>query len=275
MGDRLRFLHSLFFSVLHSDLQVSMSSFVLRHLRPTKLPVPVLPFWLTLSVLIPLLASLFSTVSCCAVYSLDDALFFVLLLLGIVMLAALLSSPHVAVWPSEVLQQTLNSLKSRLATVKFRVKILSGTSRTNFKNVCIFTGLLVEASHLGLSHAQSAGEPILYGLEPSSGPTSGGSVITLKGQNFVNSTTFCRFGGLDGIVAPLTMSATQLVCESPARAASRVALEVTTDGGFSFSNSRKLFSYYGEQSLSLSDLNCVEFARSVSFCPPAFFFVSQ
>ena len=71
-------------------------------------------------------------------------------------------------------------------------------------------------------------------LEPENGPTRGGTVVTVSGMNFANSSTLlCRFGNLVTSAA-VFVSTEEVTCVSPAvpvAAAGRVYLEVSDEGG--------------------------------------------
>ncbi len=70
-------------------------------------------------------------------------------------------------------------------------------------------------------------------LEPDNGPTRGGTVVTVSGMNFANSSTLlCRFGRLVTSAA-VFVSAEEVTCVSPAVPvveAGRVYLEVSDEG---------------------------------------------
>lgn len=70
-------------------------------------------------------------------------------------------------------------------------------------------------------------------LEPDNGPTRGGTVVTVSGMNFANSSTLlCRFGNLVTSTA-VFVSTDEVTCVSPAVpvvAAGRVYLEVSDEG---------------------------------------------
>ena len=92
---------------------------------------------------------------------------------------------------------------------------------------------------LGFSDAAA---PVVYELQPTVGPSAGGSMLTVRGNNLVGRDVFCKFGS-DALVAPITLSATQMVCDTPSQAASRVMVEVTTDGGLSYSGNNVAYLY--------------------------------
>ena len=66
-------------------------------------------------------------------------------------------------------------------------------------------------------------------LSPTSGPTSGGTVITLQGNNFASGATV-RVGGTAATGVTL-ISSTQLRATTPARAAGRRSVQVTNPNG--------------------------------------------
>jgi hypothetical protein len=65
---------------------------------------------------------------------------------------------------------------------------------------------------------------LVESLLPNSGPTAGGTVVTVAGQHFF-ANAWCKFGGQRGVAVTVT-SSTELKCSSPATAASVVSLEI-------------------------------------------------
>ncbi|AWN32467.1 cell shape-determining protein [Streptomyces sp. NEAU-S7GS2] len=72
--------------------------------------------------------------------------------------------------------------------------------------------------------------PAISSLSPSSGPTSGGNVVTITGTN-LTSTTSVKFGSNSATI--LTNTATQITAIAPAGPPSSVNVTVTTAGGTS------------------------------------------
>ncbi|WP_260636909.1 beta strand repeat-containing protein [Streptomyces angustmyceticus] len=72
--------------------------------------------------------------------------------------------------------------------------------------------------------------PVLTTLTPTSGPTSGGNVVTLTGTNLTGATSV-KFGSNTGVI--LTNTATQITVIAPAGPPSSVNVTVTTPSGTS------------------------------------------
>jgi hypothetical protein len=93
---------------------------------------------------------------------------------------------------------------------------------------------------LACLRSSGASAPEVYELQPTLGPSAGGTMLTVTGNNLVGQDVFCKFGA-DSLVAPITLSATQIVCDTPSNDASRVLVEVTTDGGLTYSQDRMTY----------------------------------
>jgi len=72
--------------------------------------------------------------------------------------------------------------------------------------------------------------PTLNSVSPDAGPTSGGTVVTLTGTDFVDGGTSVTFGG-DAATNVSVNSATSLTATTPSHAAGAVDVVVTTPGG--------------------------------------------
>ena len=86
----------------------------------------------------------------------------------------------------------------------------------------------------GTSNAQPIGyilAPQVTGLSPASGPTTGGTSVTITGSNFTGSTAV-SFGGVPAASFTLN-SGTQITAVAPAAAAGSVDVRVTGPGGTS------------------------------------------
>jgi hypothetical protein len=70
--------------------------------------------------------------------------------------------------------------------------------------------------------------PVVVSLSPASGPTAGGSTVTVTGRGLA-ATTSVRFGGTT--VTPTVVSDSELTVVTPATAAGTVPLVVTGPGG--------------------------------------------
>ncbi|MCX4770105.1 IPT/TIG domain-containing protein [Streptomyces sp. NBC_01285] len=73
--------------------------------------------------------------------------------------------------------------------------------------------------------------PVVTSVAPSSGPTSGGSSVTLTGTGFTGATTV-TFAGIPA-TSFMVNSATQITAVTPAGSAGAAAVSVTTPGGTS------------------------------------------
>jgi len=82
--------------------------------------------------------------------------------------------------------------------------------------------------------------PTVSGVNPASGPITGGTSVSVTGTNFVNVIAV-SFGGVNASSVNVS-SSTALTCTAPAHAAGTVSVEVTTATGASAANS--LFTYF-------------------------------
>jgi len=101
---------------------------------------------------------------------------------------------------------------------------------------------------LGASAISSADQftyvaaPTVTGLTPTSGPTAGGTSVTITGTNLGSvRTATVNFGATAGIIVSDT--GTKIVATSPAESAATVYVTVTTPGGTSTTSSRDQFTY--------------------------------
>ena len=86
-----------------------------------------------------------------------------------------------------------------------------------------------------------ASQPTVTGVSPASGPTLGGTVVTITGTNLANPSAV-KFGGSSAAsVTPI--SATQIIAVSPAGTAGAQDVRVTTPGGTSAANQADQFTY--------------------------------
>ncbi|MBI5557052.1 MAG: DUF1566 domain-containing protein [Deltaproteobacteria bacterium] len=75
------------------------------------------------------------------------------------------------------------------------------------------------------------GDLVISGLTPASGPVTGGTTVTVTGQNF-GSEQGAGFVTFDGVEATITSwNNTEIVCVTPSRPAGAVELAVTRDDG--------------------------------------------
>jgi hypothetical protein len=81
---------------------------------------------------------------------------------------------------------------------------------------------------------QAPAGPIVTGVVPSAGPTSGGTVVTISGSGFTGSTSV-TFGGTPATTF-IVNSATQITATTPAHAAGTAPVVVVTPAGSSNNN---------------------------------------
>lgn len=84
--------------------------------------------------------------------------------------------------------------------------------------------------------------PTLTGLTPNSGPTTGGTSVTLTGTNLSGATSV-TFGGT-AATSYTVNSATQITATAPAGSVGTVNVTVTTPGGTSATSGATLYAYY-------------------------------
>ncbi len=84
------------------------------------------------------------------------------------------------------------------------------------------------------------GAPAVSGLSPASGPTTGGTSVTISGTNLAGASAV-RFGTAAATIT--SSSATQIVATAPGGAAGTVDVTVTTPGGTSPTSPADGFSY--------------------------------
>jgi hypothetical protein len=99
--------------------------------------------------------------------------------------------------------------------------------------------------------------PAVASISPVSGPTVGGTTVTITGQNFTGATAV-RFGGSDAESFKVD-SATKITAVSPPGQAGRVDITVTTPGGTSATGAADAFTYVApatvtEKVISFDDL---------------------
>ena len=86
-----------------------------------------------------------------------------------------------------------------------------------------------------------AGPPTVTGVSPTSGPTLGGTAVTITGTN-LNNPTAVKFGGTNAAVLT-PVSATQIIAVAPAGSAGAQDVRVTTPGGTSATSSADRFTF--------------------------------
>jgi LysM repeat protein len=96
----------------------------------------------------------------------------------------------------------------------------------------------------------SSDTPAVRELVPSSGPTSGGTLVTVRGVNFPEQ-AMCRFGDLT--VPATRVSSTELQCTSPQHRTSSVVVEVLSSDKELFSSSFIRFTYQSASETPVED----------------------
>jgi hypothetical protein len=92
------------------------------------------------------------------------------------------------------------------------------------------------------------GAPTVSGLSPSTGPTSGGTSVTITGSDFTPDSSV--YFGLVQATSVTVSSSTSIVAVSPAAGAGLVTVSVVTPGGQSASSSAAEFEYSDQLEMS-------------------------
>jgi hypothetical protein len=87
----------------------------------------------------------------------------------------------------------------------------------------------------------AASPPVVTGISPTSGPTTGGTVLTLSGSHFVG-TTAVRFGSTPATVFAINNDTT-ITATAPAGSAATVDVTVTNAGGTSATSAADQYTY--------------------------------
>ena len=82
--------------------------------------------------------------------------------------------------------------------------------------------------------------PVVKGLTPSSGLTTGGKKVVITGSSF-QGTTAVHFGSVEATSFSVNTAGTKITAYSPPEAAAQVDVTVTTPGGTSATSSADLF----------------------------------
>lgn len=120
----------------------------------------------------------------------------------------------------KVVSITVNS-QPTMPTNTFSVRALS---------VDLLPGANVVALPLAASTISVLGAPTATGLAPNTGPTSGGTVVTITGTDFVDGATSVAFDSIPGTAVTVIVT-TVLTVTSPAHAVGAVDATVTTPSG--------------------------------------------
>jgi hypothetical protein len=96
-------------------------------------------------------------------------------------------------------------------------------------------------------------EPAVTGITPTSGPSTGGTVVTVSGAHFTGATQV-YFGAVAASTFTVT-SDTTITATAPAHAAETVHVTVVTEGGTSATSPADEFTYFPEPRLRSSPPN--------------------
>jgi hypothetical protein len=86
------------------------------------------------------------------------------------------------------------------------------------------------------------GRPRLLHLTPSTGPTSGGTIVTLTGRNLEGASAV-SFGSTRVVVRHVNAGGTRLTVRAPAELPGTVQIRVTTPAGVSSTSNKTRFKY--------------------------------
>jgi len=114
-----------------------------------------------------------------------------------------------------------------------------------FDDVAIYpTALSSDQIQTHYTYATLGPPPTVTGLDPSAGPTSGGTSVTITGTNFtgLNGPAAVQFGGVDA-ASYSVISDTSVVAAAPQESAGIVAITVTGSAGTSAINDADQFAY--------------------------------
>ncbi len=103
------------------------------------------------------------------------------------------------------------------------------------------TGTSAATTGSEFTYVPPPGLPVVSGVSPSSGPSAGGTVVTVTGTGFTGTSSVV-FGNT--VASSFTVvSDTSLTATSPHQAAGQINVHVVTPGGKSHTNSVDLFTY--------------------------------
>lgn len=104
------------------------------------------------------------------------------------------------------------------------------------------TGLNSVGSTAGVLVQTTVSSPTILSVSPTSGPTSGGTIVTLTGTNLLGATAV-KFGTTAATDVTVN-SATSITATAPAGSAGTVDVTVTTAGGTSATSAADEYTYY-------------------------------
>src|SRR5206468_172260 len=117
------------------------------------------------------------------------------------------------------------------ATVDVRVTTVGGTSATS-----------------GADQFTFVAAPTVTSVNPTAGPTAGGTSVTIAGTNFTGATSV-KFGATNATSFSVD-NASQITATSPADAAATVDVTVTTAGGTSATSGADEFTFVAAPSIT-------------------------
>jgi len=103
--------------------------------------------------------------------------------------------------------------------------------------------MTVRASDTQLRTNLTAAPTIVSSILPSSGPSTGNSIITVTGQFFLGVDTTCKFGSVKSTENTF-VSSTQLLCTSPPQSPGLYAVDVTNNNQ-DYTDWEVNFEYFG------------------------------
>jgi hypothetical protein len=159
------------------------------------------------------------------------------------MLRPLLSS---GACQSESCQQDIISLREKHK----RIFPPSRKSGTPFHRIASHWSLLAIAAAFLLPMSCSGGHLTsaltVVNISPRGGPSAGGTPVVISGNNFIEGNTFCKFLESGGVVTPVSLTSSRLLCQSPpSGGALRTTVQVTNNKGQTFYSSEIPYTYAG------------------------------
>jgi hypothetical protein len=135
-----------------------------------------------------------------------------------------------------------------------KVVFTLGSQYANFGP--IKTGDQVEATILGAPHTvtasfTAAAVPTIISSTPATGPTTGGTTVTITGTNFTGATAV-TFGAAGAAKSFTVVSPTQITAVTAAASAGEHYVTVTTPGGTSADKANVVFTYVGAPTITTS-----------------------
>ncbi len=151
---------------------------------------------------------------------------------------------------------TLSSSRAVSAAIIRKFSLMNNQSQSHrrhssLRHIALVVLVITGAAYLPDICSGQAAEiklPILRTIEPAMGPLTGGTDILIVGDNFVPERTFCKFSHHSALVAPFVVTSSRISCSVPASEQpnpNRIEVEVTNDGGYSFTTEKAAFYFAG------------------------------